>query len=123
MKHIGIEIDKIISSNKNFKTKDIADAAGITSVYLSNIKKKDSIDAALLEKIAKALNVSVGYFFDEAPLNGAVNGHKNQVGNGNVMVLNQANEIEHLRKLLEEKDTLIAEKERLIQVLMSREGK
>lgn len=42
-----------------------------------------------------------------------LNGDKNQVGNGNIMIDSQATEIEHLKKLLEEK-------ERTIQILINK---
>jgi hypothetical protein len=45
-----------------------------------------------------------------------INGNKNQVGNGNVIIDAQANEIEHLNRLL-------SEKERTIQILMKQQTK
>ena len=74
MKHIGSEIDKLLHA-KGVKKKDFAKMLEMTEQNLSKILKKDSIDAALLEKIAKTLNVSPIYFFDgneDVPHNGAL---------------------------------------------------
>lgn len=71
-----------------------------------------------LEKIADFFKVPMDYFFDRSveiydpTLSITGNGNKVQHGDGNVMIESQAKEIEHLQQLL-------AEKERMIQVLIS----
>lgn len=67
MKHIGNEIDNMLFQ-KQIKKKDFANSIGMSDVNLSKILKKSSLDAALLEKIAQALNVSASYFFDDNSL-------------------------------------------------------
>ena len=108
MKHIGNEIDKIIRNNPSLKTKDIAESVGISREYMSNIKKKASIDCELLDKISKVLNVPASYFFDED--NHHIIGNQNQINNGigtQVIMTNEQKEIEYLKQLLEEKERLI----------------
>jgi len=121
MKNIGNEIDKILSTRR-IKKKDFAiNKIGITPTYLSQILKKESIDAELLEKFTKALNVPISFWFDEKAdipkITQTGNGNKSQVGNGNVIIESQANEIEHLRALIEEKDRRLSDKEKLIKIL------
>lgn len=117
MKHIGNEADSIIRK-KRLKKKDIAEEMGITTVYLSQIFKKDSIDAYLLERLSKAIRVPINYWFDESPSNQSiVNGNGSAASvYGNAIVGELADkdrEIEHLKQLL-------AEKERTIQILMGK---
>lgn len=117
MKHIGNELDRILSSNRRIKKKEFAKKINMSDVNLSKIFKKESIDSALLERISKTLNIPISFWFDEKAdipkITQTGNGNKSQVGNGNVIVESQANEIEHLKQLLEEK-------ERTIQILMNK---
>lgn len=117
MKHIGNEADKLIGE-KRLQKKKIAEKMGITPVYLSNIFKKDSIDAELLERLSKAIRVPTAYWFDDYQSNQTiVNGNGNAASVfGDVTVGQLADkdkEIEHLKQLLQEK-------ERTIQILMSK---
>jgi transcriptional regulator with XRE-family HTH domain len=64
MKHVGKEIYNIIK-NKNIKQKDVAKMLNMSTVNLSKIFKKESIDASLLEKITKTLHISIEDFFNE----------------------------------------------------------
>lgn len=138
MKHIGKEINAILESRKIVK-KRFAEEIDTTEVNLYKILKKPSIDAALLSKIASALCVPVGYFFDEevivnkTDIGHKVSGMKNKVeGDINlaacegelerakVQIEYLQREIENKNQLIEEKDKMIAEKERLICVLMEK---
>jgi transcriptional regulator with XRE-family HTH domain len=118
MKHIGNEADSIIRKKK-LKKKDIADKMGITDVYLSQIFKKESIDAGLLEKLSQAIRVPVSYWFENDGVvnQSIVNGNGSAAsvyGDATAGVLaDKDKEIEHLRQLIEEK-------ERTIQILMNR---
>ncbi|WP_055095558.1 helix-turn-helix domain-containing protein [Gabonia massiliensis] len=109
MKHIGNEIDKIIRNNPSLKTKDVAELVGISREYMSNIKKKSSIDCELLDKIAKVLNVPVSYFFDETTYSTVI-GNQNQINNGvgdQIFMSAEQREIENLKELLKEKERFI----------------
>lgn len=138
MKHIGNEINKILTDRKIVK-KRFAAEIGTSEVNLQKIVKKASINAELLYKIANALDVPIGYFFDEevvinkTEIGHKVSGTKNMVeGDINLAAcegeLERAqaqieylqHEIENKNQLIEEKDKMIAEKERLICVLMEK---
>jgi transcriptional regulator with XRE-family HTH domain len=64
MKHFGSELHKIIE-RKNLKQKDVASMLKMTPMNLSKILRKKTIDASLLERFARVLNVSVLVFFDD----------------------------------------------------------
>jgi DNA-binding Xre family transcriptional regulator len=64
MKDVGFEINKILVEKK-IKKKEFSDLIGMSSVNLSKIINKKSIDAKLLEKIANTLEVPVIYFFED----------------------------------------------------------
>lgn len=136
MKHIGDELDVILKSRKIVKRK-FAEQLGMTDVNLSKILKKASVDAALLNKIAGLLCIPVSYFFNEEIEGTSANiGHKvtrqsNRM-DGNIslsdcgsrlttvkMELEKAQiEINFLRKEVNDKNSLIAEKERYINLLL-----
>lgn len=95
---------------------------GITDQTLRQIQARNSTRTDILEKIAQVLNVPVGYFFGEQ-IGIVVSGEHNQVHNGlgdQVMLTPEQREIEHLREIITEKEKIIDEKERLIQVLMDK---
>lgn len=132
MKHIGSELNKILIDRK-IKKKDFASKLGMTDVNLSKIFKKDSIDAALLGKIAELLNIPVSHFFD-GKSNVTNIGHKvigqgNQVGD--ILLANYENQLslerklertivenEFLRQEVADKKSLLEEKERYIKLLL-----
>ena len=125
MKHIGNELNKILSNNKMITKKEFArDQLGMTDVNLSKILKKDSIDAKLLERISKALEVPISFWFDESlvTISQNVHGDKNQVvsGNGHWITLSDKNELQFLENEIDHLKQIIEEKERLIQVLMNK---
>lgn len=98
---------------KKIAVGDLCEQAQITPQTLREAIKRNSTKTDILERIAHILNVPIGYFFGEQA-GIVVNGENNQVhnGQGNQIMSSQEKEIEHLRELL-------AEKERLIQVLLS----
>lgn len=99
---------------------DFCEQSQITNQTLREMIKRNSTKTDILERIANVLNVPVGYFFNE--YSGiVVNGKNNQVhsGQGNQIMLSpEQREIEHLREIIKEKNNLLEEKERLIQMLM-----
>lgn len=111
-------------SKRKISISDFCEQVGISDQALRNIEKRNSTKTEILEKIAEVLNVPVGYFFGETqPL--VVNGGNNQLHNGNghqIILSKEEIEIEHLRDILSEKDKIIAEKERLIQILLKKES-
>jgi len=102
MKDIGNEVNKILTNRKIIK-KDFSAKLGMSPVNLSKIFKKGSVDALLLERIAKALNVSITVFFDEGQV--ASNIEQN------------TNEIEYLRKEVDMQKERLKDKEGQILLL------
>jgi transcriptional regulator with XRE-family HTH domain len=111
---ISLNLRRIIFEKKS-KKKDLYNYLGISKQTLEDyLSEKTSMTVATLEKIATYFNIPVSYFFDEKEQSGTnIKGSKNQVGNGNVIIETQANEIEYLKKLL-------AEKERTIQLFINK---
>lgn len=122
--HIGEKIKDIIDGNEVNVT-DFAKKINRSREYVYTIFKKEEMDTGLLKQIAKALSVPVVCFFEEEEVYennqiGKISGTGNRVQQGhvNVMLESQEREIENLKLLLTEKDNVISEKERLIQILM-----
>ena len=86
-------------------------------------KSKPGADA--LEKIADYFNVPMDFFFDRDINSSGINiGHQVK-GNGNkisgdITLSECQKEIAHLYALLDEKERVISEKERTIQILMGK---
>lgn len=118
MKHFGNQLDEVFRKKKVVQ-KDFADKIGVTEVTVTKWKSKESIDAAKLEIISKALNIPISYWFDDdCQLNQSIasgDGSAASVyGNATAGVIaDKDKEIEHLKVLLEEK-------ERTIQILMNK---
>lgn len=120
-----------------FKINDLIEDRGVTKVALYKaigLSKKGLDDiisgnhapkAPILESIADYFKLPIDYFFDrEVDYNGInighhVNGNGNKVS-GDITLSECRTEIEHLRSLLEEKERIIAEKERTIQILIEK---
>lgn len=108
--------------------RQLAEEAGMSEANLHRCIRNNKIQATDLEKIARLLQVSIVEFFDEQP-NIHVEAHDNAQAAGRD-ILNGANEadiaryrdkISHLEQRIADKEATIAEKERLIQILLSRE--
>ena len=103
-----------LAENRDGGIRKLAKDIGMSEANLHRCITANKMQASDLEKIALIFKVPVSYFFDEVDSKSvSVNGHKNQVGIGNVIIESQANEIELLKLLLEEK-------ERTIQILMKK---
>lgn len=138
MKHIGQEINAILES-RNIVKKRFAEKIDTTEANLYKILHKASIDAALLSKIASALQIPAAYFFDEntvihpTEIGHRVSGNRNKVKGdihwtacedelekANLQIKHLQAELDNKNLLIEEKDKMIAEKERLIGVLLKK---
>ena len=114
MEHLGQLLKKHIETN-NLKKRDVSAAAGITSNYLSTLFNKESMDCELWEKlcIATGMNPAVGF-------NVPTSSNKNYSDISAQTVLGPATvTIGAEQKTLLD---LLAEKERLIQVLLAASG-
>jgi transcriptional regulator with XRE-family HTH domain len=100
-----------LAEKKNMTIRKLANKIGVTESALHLLIKNGSTKTSTLEKIAKVLDVPVGYFFDEVPSNGNMTntGSGNQVFNqsGTVTISECEKENAHLRQLLEEKEKQI----------------
>lgn len=120
MKHAGSILKEHIEKN-HIKKGEVAEKAGITYNYLSTIFKQESMDAKLLEKLFVAVGLHPGMVFDvpdQVVKNFCEIYAHTVLGNATV----QISQAENLRELLEEKERIIAEKERTIQILMANAG-
>ena len=120
MKHAGQLLKKHIEDN-HLKKGQIAAQAGISYNYLSTIFKQESIDAELLERLFVAAGLHPAIVFDvpeQVSKNFSDIIAQTILGNASVDI----SQNENLRELLAEKERIIAEKERTIQILMSNSG-
>lgn len=113
-----------------FEDRNISQAQFIkdTSISKSNLYvwlNNTSIPGAdNLEIIADYFNVPIDYFFDREinslgiSIGHQVKGNGNKIS-GDITLSECQKEIEHLNALLEEKERVISEKERTIQILMN----
>lgn len=114
MKHLGQLLKKHIETN-NLKKRDVSAAAGITSNYLSTLFNKETMDCELWEKLCLATGINPAVAF-EVPLssNKSYSDIYAQTVLGPATVTIGAEQ----KTLLD----LLAEKERLIQVLLAASG-
>ncbi|WP_290456628.1 MULTISPECIES: hypothetical protein [Muribaculaceae] len=114
MKHLGQLLKKHIETN-NLKKRDVSAAAGITSNYLSTLFNKETMDCELWEKLCLASGINPAVAFD-VPLSSSKSYSDiyAQTVLGPATVTIGAEQ----KTLLD----LLAEKERLIQVLMAASG-
>lgn len=107
--------------------KALAEVVGMTAQNLHRCVRENKIQAQDLETIAKALGVRVGYFFDEevSPSRSVVTAtdHSAVALGGSATTITGTAETCAAMAVQAEKikalETLLAEKERLIQVLMA----
>ncbi len=94
---------------------------GITRVTLDNALQGGDIRISIVEAIAKALNVSVGYLFDENETSSTAISSGVNTGaavNGNVSIQSSGDAV--LSERVKYLEQILEEKERLIKVLMSK---
>lgn len=113
MRHLGQVLKKHIETN-HLKKRDIANAAGISYNYLSTIFNRPSMDCELWDKLcaASGLNPAIGFDAPQGNKNYSEIQAQTVVGPATVMIGAEQ------KSLLD----LLAEKERLIQVLLAASG-
>lgn len=116
-----------LCEKRNITLRELAKQAGVTEGAIQKIMATGSTKTSTLEVIARILEVPAGYFFDDyiAPTNQSIangNGSAASIyGNATTGVIaDKDKEIEHLKALLEEKERVINEKERTIQILINK---
>lgn len=104
---------KELCEKKNYKLNQLAADINMSETNLHRCIRNNNIQAPDLEKIAIRLDVPINAFFDEAPEEGyKIEQHNTAVGE---------KAMEYMTKLLDEKDKVLIEKERFIQVLLKKE--
>lgn len=105
---------KLMELNKT--QKELSELLGITAQSVCAIFSAKDVRSGTIEKIAHVLNVPVGFFFgDNTGNNAFVNGDKSVAAiNSNISSASE----EVLRERVKSLETLVTEKERLINVLM-----
>ena len=116
MKHAG-QILKERIEKEHYVKKEVAEKAGVGATYLSNLFTKPTFDAALLERLFLAVGLNPSIVFDEGtPGTTNISDIHAQAILGTATI--SIGEAAALRETLREKERLIEEKERLIQILM-----
>ncbi|WP_288259111.1 helix-turn-helix transcriptional regulator [uncultured Bacteroides sp.] len=121
------KLAQLIDERRIVKTK-LCDELDISVMTLNNFLNKGSeIGSSKLERIADKFQVPIDYFYDREVeidekwhIGHNVNGNGNKVS-GNISISEYQKEIEHLTQLLHEKQIIIDEKERTIQILLNKE--
>lgn len=122
---------QLLMNQSKINNSNLASISGVSDVTISKILNGADAKISTIEKIAEALKVPVGYFFDDSTINQLSTGNSNILvgrdNNGKISVsecqdrLEDAMiEIKHLKAVIEGKDKLLEEKERLINVLMNK---
>ncbi len=110
---------------------NLASMSGVSDVTISKILNGADAKISTIERIAEALKVPVGYFFDDSTISQVNTGSSNVVvgrdNNGHITMAECQNqlddalkEVKHLKEVIDAKDKLLQEKERLINVLMNK---
>lgn len=114
-----------IAESKSISLRTLATRIGISEDGLQKLMVKGSTKTSTLEAIARELEVSAGIFFDGYPssVHSVVHGDGSAAsvyGNATSGISDKDKEIAHLNALLEEKERVINEKERTIQILINK---
>ena len=128
---IGLIIKELMIK-QNIEVAELAKRLGKTKQAVYDILDKEDVNTSLLRELSSIFNVPIAILFDNS-----VNNNQSNIGDNSVVVgqnntidtLNLENkeklenallEIKHLKAVIEGKDKLLEEKERLINVLMNK---
>jgi DNA-binding Xre family transcriptional regulator len=133
---------RVEAARQKISISEIARRLGVSQASLSQMLKRDSIKFSTVQRIADVINVSVNKLVDEMHPDDTQHGHTASASNsmvaGNIEVIDYSHSticpeqlqeahrkiaslearLEQIDKLLAEKDNVIGEKERLIQILL-----
>ena len=114
-------LGKYISESKMNKS-DIAKGAGISRTTLDNALNGADMKVSTLESLSKILGVNSAVFFSDSPITTGDNSPAVINGNASVTLNSEQSnpELIVLREKVNSLETLLAEKERMIQFLMER---
>lgn len=119
-----LNLRKLMDENR-VKKVTFYQSLGISKTQLDNILNGKSLPGSdKLEMMANYFNVPIDYFFDRDSERSILNIGNTVSGNGNNIdnysMSECQKEVEHLKAILEEKEAVIAEKERTIQILLNK---
>lgn len=121
----NLQLISDLLKKRNLSVTEFCRRASISDQTYRQMRSRNSTKTEILERVAKVLNVPVGYFFGEHT-GIVISGEYNQVHSGlgnQIMQTPEQKEIEHLREIIAEKIKIIEEKERMIQLLLSSKSK
>lgn len=115
---ISIRLKELMAKCGDTKV-GLAEAIGLSDQTIANVLRGADLKVSSLKRIADYFNVPVGYFFDETPMNqkaiatgiGATAAINSTVSSIDFQMAQE--KISHL-------EALLAEKERLIQILINK---
>lgn len=127
---IGLRIKELMFQ-ENIEIPELAKKLGKTKQAIYDMLEKKDVNTSILRDLSSIFNIPMTAFFEENPINHYTSGNSNIVvgrdNNGHISTtecedkLNDALlEIKHLKEVIENKDKLLEEKERLINVLMNK---
>lgn len=128
---IGLVIKELMLK-QNIEVADLAKRLGKTKQAVYDMLDKEDVNTSLLRELAAIFNVPITIFFDNS-----VNNNQSNTGNNSIVLGQNDNvdslnldckeklesalvEIKHLKEVIDAKDKLLQEKERLINVLMNK---
>ncbi len=108
---------KNIAEAKGISIRNLAKIANMTEQGLHNAIKNNEIKFSVLEKIAIELGVDIHEFSEVKKIGSgiAITGNRNFVGNNNTINA-QEKEIKHLKEIIRQKDIIIGEKDKQIEL-------
>lgn len=122
---------KALIAQKGINIEDFATNVGVSVSSVFKYYNKEHFDTSLLEKFCSELNVPISTFFDDSTTSQTSTGSSNILvgrdNNGHITTQKCQDqledallEIKHLKEVIDGKDKLLEEKERLINVLMNK---
>ena len=117
------------------KINNLIDVKKITQVELAILIKKNKhtvgnwlnektkLDVDSLIEIAEVLHVHPSVFFKDEEIHSQINGNYNNIGNGhgnNITINTLEKEVENLKERIADKERIIQEKERTIEILIKK---
>lgn len=113
MKNLGVLIKKQIETRQLVK-KTVAKQVGISPTYLSTLFNQETMDCLMFERICHAIGLNPAIAFDDAPSSSQVLSdiHANTLIGPATVTIGETKALQDL----------LAEKERMIQVLLAASG-
>lgn len=130
MPHFGKTLSELLEISP-ISIEEFASRIGCQVPNIYKLKKKESVDIRMMEAVSRALEVNPMIFIDPELLRNEIPDskpiYKNQALLGKaIMNIGWKEDVRNLKEKLEvkleEKERLIAEKERLIQLLLNGKG-